>query len=735
MGIDSRVLFMLFMALMFFYVNWISIALFSHTEPQVSCAQTFATGNETDARLKSQKRIFVTRANVSEKFINLAGDLIDINQNIILLREILTEIWNDNPDLKDIQIVQSSESQNAFKPIISICLENEHSLVLPGGRDLDPLTPVGRVTSILRNDDYYRVRVFPQVRCKIGASDIVVQYSMPNYVHLDLSGLFSIDDMQSIIYIPSVPYDVNIEYHERDLTPFTTFFRPDEPRRKRFLDHMEQEGLKVDNINDWWGADSVLKVYDSRGILLNIRQTDHHHTLEEFRVLPALIRGVIVISEDVPLRTHVPYHNFVIWCKLEEFPKTIRNVTRHYREYFDAIFGGESEFVEVLNDMKIKAKDDMRTRVEVLAKSNGWITQNHLEVNSAAYLYTKKGHDHIPLNELRIERLAPLTKWVQAQIYKHQNPSDCANARFLITNGFVSGFGSEMHVITSQLAYAIQNNYVLMWGDASCRRFLNSSDCNRGCACLFKELSKCYSDDSFRVNLNKWERVDHSNWRMLIPDMFKDAIRSKIPSLTDDELRYWWRAQGVGFLMRLNDQTVEELSEMRKNSNLHYMSGNQNVPFPLPSGTINAHIRHGDKFKEMTLVPSEHYARAFASMISNMPNSFSRVLFVSSDDGDAIETCREMTENRNMVFIYSRLNRMKGGHSVSEWDRIQAGTQRNMILSHILQLTMALESDAYIGTRSSNWNRLIDELRCVWVDKCQFSFVEVGGPVADNLDW
>jgi hypothetical protein len=45
---------------------------------------------------------------------------------------------------------------------------------------------------------------------------------------------------------------------------------------------------------------------------------------------------------------------------------------------------------------------------------------------------------------------------------------------------------------------------------------------------------------------------------------------------------------------------------------------------------------------------------------------------------------------------------------------------------------MSLEADAWIGTRCSNWNRLIDELRCVWVDKCPNSCVEVGSLSADG---
>ena len=44
----------------------------------------------------------------------------------------------------------------------------------------------------------------------------------------------------------------------------------------------------------------------------------------------------------------------------------------------------------------------------------------------------------------------------------------------------------------------------------------------------------------------------------------------------------------------------------------------------------------------------------------------------------------------------------------------------------LYQLFMAIEADVFIGTRNSNWNCLIDEMRCTVVDKCDSVFVELG---------
>jgi hypothetical protein len=345
----------------------------------------------------------------------------------------------------------------------------------------------------------------------------------------------------------------------------------------------------------------------------------------------------------------------------------------------------------------------------------------HRYVNTAEHLYTTQGHSHVPLDILQDNWLAPLTRWTQAEIFRHQNPLDCEKSKFLITDGWDSGFGSEMHVIGSHLAYAIQNNYILVWGSHSCRRFSHCTDAS-GCACLYKELSNCSSG----VDLSQWNKVSHCEYGDVVPNVFREAMLLSFPSMTGSELKYWWRAQSVGYLMRLNDNTVSELYAMRMDPGLHYMSGDASVPFPLPPGTVNSHIRHGDKSVEMNLVPSENYIEAFVSMIHNMPNSFSRILFVSSDDESAVDVCRNLTEKLKMKFIYTKLTRMEGGHHMSLWDSQNSRMQRGLVLGHFLQLLMALEADAWIGTRGSNWNRLIDELRCVWVDKCHHIYSEVG---------
>lgn len=53
-----------------------------------------------------------------------------------------------------------------------------------------------------------------------------------------------------------------------------------------------------------------------------------------------------------------------------------------------------------------------------------------------------------------------------------------------------------------------------------------------------------------------------------------------------------------------------------------------------------------------------------------------------------------------------------------------------MTLKWMEEMMMAGEAEVPVGTRGSGWNRMIDEVRCVW-GGCRQAFIEVGVEV----DW
>ena len=133
------------------------------------------------------------------------------------------------------------------------------------------------------------------------------------------------------------------------------------------------------------------------------------------------------------------------------------------------------------------------------------------------------------------------------------------------------------------------------------------------------------------------------------------------------------------------------------------------------------------------LLRPHNFLYPFSPNLKNFQNnalSLPQQAFLSTEDPTALEelySALEQPRFNRWVIYYSDLPRANtNGHDqLSRFGNLPRGRLTHLWL---LQLLMALECDAWIGTRSSNWNRLIDELRCVWVPKCSLPFVEVGDP-------
>jgi hypothetical protein len=229
------------------------------------------------------------------------------------------------------------------------------------------------------------------------------------------------------------------------------------------------------------------------------------------------------------------------------------------------------------------------------------------------------------------------------------------------------------------------------------------------------------------------------------------------------EVRSWVRAQTVGFLARLNDATLAAIRAARLDPQAHGGGTDVNapppsaLPFPLPPGTIAAHVRHGDKSREMSLVDELDYLEAAKRLVAGAKDAtlaaaladqarqfgFSAAvgvtarrdpppvlpplaprLFISTEDTEALARLVGVGPSRGWEVIFSRLPRLNEGPA-AQMQNAGPGAVR-LTRQHLGQLLLSLEADAWVGTYASNWNRLIDELRSVWVPKAAGPYVEVG---------
>lgn len=242
--------------------------------------------------------------------------------------------------------------------LVRVHINYEHTLVKQGGRDTYN-TPVGNIKVENTSNEKYLVRINNAEQ--INRADIVVDYSIPNMLNINQSKIYdSIFD--KCIYIAPALYEPYLVKSGRSINTLTTFINIHEPRRLRLLSDVNSRyKWNHQNINNCFDKNELCRLYRSTKIMINIHQTDHHHTFEELRVLPALLCGVLVVCEDSPLREFIPYHECIIWSSYDGILEKVNEVLENYDQYFENIFGKTNKRVKLgdldrLNHMDLQDK-------------------------------------------------------------------------------------------------------------------------------------------------------------------------------------------------------------------------------------------------------------------------------------------------------------------------------------------------------------------------------------------
>lgn len=273
---------------------------------------------------------------------------------------LMYKILEQNNDKRILIIFENSNNNNykteekykKYDYIIYVYMNIEHTLVRIGGRDTlnSPLGNVSVVGIGEEKNEKYLIRL--DNYSILNTKHIIIDYSIPNMIHLSESDIFK-DYSKKMIYISSIIYNpctFFISSYNRNISCLTTFMNTHEPRRRNLLDIA---GSKITNINYRFSYSDIQKLYTNTKVMINIHQTDHHHTFEELRVLPAICCGVIVICERSPLTENLPYNEFIIWCDYENIMEKLDEVLKNYNEYYNNIYGNDK-----LNQVLFKMEDD-----------------------------------------------------------------------------------------------------------------------------------------------------------------------------------------------------------------------------------------------------------------------------------------------------------------------------------------------------------------------------------------
>lgn len=349
----------------------------------------------------------------------------------------------------------------------------------------------------------------------------------------------------------------------------------------------------------------------------------------------------------------------------------------------------------------------------------------------AARLYTREGMHPLSVLSLNPARLAPATHAAQTLIWQTQHPDDCASARFVVSNGHWhprgNGIGAIMHVTGTHLGGAVEKGAVFLFNERSGEEWTDETTCGsvRNWECFFRAPSHCTLEHVTPTN------SDVDSGPRFLPAAFRDMLYAAVPDMTEDAAKYWWRAQSVAYLMRLNDMTLAAVRALRTDALLIGLSeGSRLTPadvakIPLPSGAIHAHVRHGDKYTEMLLQGTARYTNASIALTLAQPFTLRRILYISTEDSNVPAEAGVLLAKKDWTVLHYGIRRSNTG-PLTQIKDLGEGTAGNTTRTHLQQLVMSMEADAWVGTRGSNWNRLLDELRCVWVDKCGLPYTEVG---------
>ena len=387
-------------------------------------------------------------------------------------------------------------------------------------------------------------------------------------------------------------------------------------------------------------------------------------------------------------------------------------------------------------------------------------------LDTGALLYDALTHaQHLArveaLSAANPSQLAPLTAQAQRLLYEWQHPPTCEGRTFVVSQGNdpTAGIGSHIHIASHHLAVALELNAIFVWSDNVGEIYTDPGTCGSGgeanLLCFFLPPSSCTLQDAHapgatRISLRFGDAGEAGGYGYKfyhVPAAFQrlweaaglPAARSHNTG-QQDAVKYWFRGQAAAYLMRPNAPTAAAFRQLRTAPGALLTAAGPAAPpaqaarlgapaLPFPPGMVSLHIRHGDKGSEMRLVATEEYLAAAAVLAKMHPMALApRGLFMSTEDPEAPRVAGGMLAaggeyaHWSMAWYDVPRANSNGPEQLSQFSLPRGVLTRIWLL----QILLALECDAWVGTRGSNWNRVIDELRCVWVPKCQNVFQEVG---------
>lgn len=375
-------------------------------------------------------------------------------------------------------------------------------------------------------------------------------------------------------------------------------------------------------------------------------------------------------------------------------------------------------------------------------------------------------------------------KYALDAIWKHQHPSDCSKVKFLINGFHNGGFGSELHVLGGVFGLGMELDRVVLQNPivhSAVTWETDNSFCQgqgkRFLECYYEPWSSCTIHDalgpdamqilrgvpagstshkhpklvafpvptdyvdklqeqSFRENFVK-QHADKKTIMIKVPGWLKFGV---VPHQFRQLLEcspmmpmfryYWWRAISTAYIVRPNNNTIAWLNDHR----LTALDSHERF--------VSLYIRRGDKSIEAKLPPTNEFIHALGMLydrnmidfeVASQDSNSKKILFLASEDSKVISNMKEWAarHKRYELHLTEVFDRKGLLAERSHEDRLK-GRNANKpdhhpeeYLSMLLNVHYLVRASAYICTLSSNFCRVIDELRATAAAKADKPFVDL----------
>ena len=192
------------------------------------------------------------------------------------------------------------------------------------------------------------------------AASRIIEYSKANIEHIQQSKLSCLYEDKAFYIAPLLGNETNLVGPKNPVLVNTMFGSPHLGRRSELIRELENANLELSNIHNY---DDYRRAFEDCAVLVNYRQFSHFRTVEELRILPALLQRVIVVSESGPYLDHIPYRRFARFADSNKFVEEVSKAVGSYESTWEDLFGRDSDFSDVIQQLRLDNETNFRLLV------------------------------------------------------------------------------------------------------------------------------------------------------------------------------------------------------------------------------------------------------------------------------------------------------------------------------------------------------------------------------------